>query len=96
MYSNTKYFIAHICYMHTESIETPPSGEKPSTQEWVLVEVARKEQLGSAARVLKKMVKMRQRATKAEEKEGGRGSRTRSGSVKEAKIRGWYALFIAN
>ena len=61
MYTDTYILLSFLHVTHTESIETPPSGGRPSTQEWVLVEVARRWQLGSAERVRKKVAKIQQR-----------------------------------
>ena len=35
----------------SESVELPPSGDRPSTREWVLVGVADSRQLGSTKRL---------------------------------------------
>ena len=49
-----------------ESVQSPPSGDRPPTKEWVLTGVADSSQLGSVQRMRQKMINMQQRVQDAE------------------------------
>ena len=56
------YFITTLSPSLPGSVWSPPSGDKPPTNEWVLVGVADNRQLGSVQRMRDKMVNMQQSA----------------------------------
>ena len=55
------HFISALSSSLPESVQSPPSGDRPPTKEWVLVGVADSSKLGSVQRMREKMVNMQQR-----------------------------------
>ena len=63
-------FIIALSPSLPESVQSPPSGDRLLTKEWVLVGVADSSQLGSVQRMREKMINMQQRVI--QEVEAGR------------------------